>query len=90
MAKKNGLGLYKIAGACAFISLTISGVSLLLAALIGGSLGILALVGQICLVASTIITAGLFVNSSAFPWKSKFWVILYYVVAIIAIVNFFL
>ena len=90
MAKKNNLGLYKVAGACAFISLIISGVSLLLAALIGGSLGILALVGQVCLVISTIITAGLFVNSSAFPWKHKFWVILYYVVAIIAIVSFFL
>ena len=90
MAKKNSLGLNKVAGACAFISLTVSGISFLLASLVGGSLGILALVGQICLVASTIITAGLFVNSSAFPWKNKFWVILYYVVAIIAIVSFFL
>lgn len=90
MKKNNSLGIYKVAGACAFISLTISGVSFLLARLIGGSLGILALVGQICLVVSTIITAGLFVHSSSFPWKHKFWTILYYVVAIIAIVSLLL
>lgn len=90
MARKNGSGLSKLAGACAFIALMISGVSYLLANLFGGSLGILALVGNICLVVSTIVTAGLFVNSSAFPWKSKFWVIIYYVFAILAIVALFI
>lgn len=90
MARKNNLGLSKLAGGCAFLALMISGVSYLLAALVGGNLGVLALVGNICLVASTIITAGLFVNSSSFPWKHKFWVIAYYVFSAIAIVSFFL
>ncbi len=90
MAKKNSLGLSKLAGACAFIALMIAGVSFLLANLFGGNLGILALVGNICLVISTIVTAGLFVNSSAFPWKNKVWVIAYYVFAILAIISLFL
>ena len=87
MGKRNNLGLNNFAGVCAFIALVISGTSYLLARIFGGNLGALATVGNICLVISTIITAGLFINSSSFPWKGKFWIIIYWVFAGIAIVT---
>ncbi len=85
----NGLG--RIAGACAFIALMISGIIYTINFLLGifkaeVSFGIIGTIANVCLIIAVILSAWMYKISQ--KWAQKLWItILFWVFAILALVG---